>query len=75
MHERILTALREPFEDVRERIRASNRAYFTYLTDDPRLARINALEAIGVSASSSLASCPCHSGLVEEPSSSRRAEA
>ncbi|MDB5094436.1 MAG: TetR/AcrR family transcriptional regulator [Candidatus Eremiobacteraeota bacterium] len=50
MQQRVIHVLREPFPDVRERIRASNAAYFTYLTDDPRLARIYALEAIGVSA-------------------------
>jgi AcrR family transcriptional regulator len=50
MHQRIVAALRERYADVRERIRGSNLAYFTYLTDDPRLARIFALEAVGVSA-------------------------
>jgi AcrR family transcriptional regulator len=50
MHARVVGVLREAFPDVRERIRASNMAYFTYLTDDPRLARIYALEAVGISA-------------------------
>jgi AcrR family transcriptional regulator len=50
MRERVIAVLREPFADVRERIRASNLTYFTYLTEDPRLARIYALEAVGVSA-------------------------
>jgi AcrR family transcriptional regulator len=50
MHVRVVAMLREPFDDVRDRIRASNLTYFRYLTDDPRLARIYALEAVGVSA-------------------------
>jgi len=50
MHERVVAVLREPFADVRDRIRASNLTYFRYLTDDPRLARIYVLETLGVSA-------------------------
>lgn len=32
-----------------ERIRAANRAYFTFLTADPRRARVYALESVGIS--------------------------
>jgi len=34
---------------VRERVLASNRAYYAFLTEDPRRARIYALEALGIS--------------------------
>lgn len=50
MEAKVIGVLREAFPDVRERVRASNHAYFSYLTSDERLARIYVLEAVGVSA-------------------------
>ncbi len=46
--ERVVDALRATDRDVHERIRDSNVAYFRYLTSDPRLARIYAIEAVGM---------------------------
>lgn len=47
--ERSMGALRVTGEnDPRERIRNSTAAYFRYLTSDPRLARIYAIEAVGL---------------------------
>lgn len=44
----VIAALRVRDKDVRERIHDSNRAYFSYLTSDPRLARIYTIEAVGL---------------------------
>ncbi|HEX3467705.1 MAG TPA: TetR/AcrR family transcriptional regulator [Candidatus Elarobacter sp.] len=47
--ERSMGALRVAEEnDPRERIRNSTAAYFRYLTSDPRLARVYAIEAVGL---------------------------
>lgn len=47
--ERSMGALRLGEEnDPRERIRKSSAAYFRYLTSDPRIARIYAIEAVGM---------------------------
>jgi AcrR family transcriptional regulator len=46
--ERVVAALRDTGRDVRARIRHSNEAYFRYLTSDPRLARVYAIEAVGL---------------------------
>ena len=46
--ERVVAALRDIGRDVRARIRHSNEAYFRYLTSDPRLARVYAIEAVGL---------------------------
>jgi AcrR family transcriptional regulator len=46
--EGVVDALRDPGRGVRERIRDSTAAYFRYLTSDPRLARIYAIEAVGM---------------------------
>jgi AcrR family transcriptional regulator len=46
--ERVVTALRDTGRDARGRIRHSNEAYFRYLTSDPRLARVYAIEAVGL---------------------------
>jgi AcrR family transcriptional regulator len=46
--ERVVAALRATDRDVRDRIRDSNGAYFRYLTSDPRLARVYAIEAVGL---------------------------
>ena len=49
--ERSMGALRLGGEnDPRERIRKSTAAYFRYLTSDPRIARIYAIEAVGMHA-------------------------
>ena len=47
--ELVVAALRATDRDARERIRDGNSAYFRYLTSDPRLARIYAIEAVGMS--------------------------
>lgn len=50
----VFDLFREPLrardKTVRERIRASNEAYFRYMTGDPRRARIYAVESRGISA-------------------------
>ncbi|MBV8298916.1 MAG: hypothetical protein JO083_05180, partial [Candidatus Eremiobacteraeota bacterium] len=46
--QRVVAALRDTGRDVRARIRYSNEAYFRYLTSDPRLARVYAIEAVGL---------------------------
>ncbi len=48
-NERAIDALRQMQLTVRERIRASNAGFFGYLTSDPRIARIYALETSGIS--------------------------
>lgn len=48
-YEIVREALRATDLPVHERVLASNRAYYRYLTEDPRRARIYALEALGVS--------------------------
>lgn len=48
--DRVRSALGDRALDAHERIRRSNEAYFAYLMDDPRRARIYALESMGVSA-------------------------
>ncbi len=47
--EDVRAALRRREVPVHARVRAANLAYFTYLTDDPRRARIYALEMVGIS--------------------------
>jgi AcrR family transcriptional regulator len=47
---RVSDALRSPDRDPVDRIRDSNAAYFRYLTSDPRLAQIYAIEAVGMHA-------------------------
>lgn len=46
---RVRAALRESSSAPYERIRSSNVSYFGYMTEDPRRARIYALESLGVS--------------------------
>ena len=46
----VRTVLKDPQLAGAQRIRRANEAYFAFLTNDPRLARIYALEAVGVSA-------------------------
>jgi AcrR family transcriptional regulator len=46
--EQVVGALRADDRGPRQRIRDSNDAYFRYLTSDPRLARIYAIEAVGL---------------------------
>ena len=48
-HEIVRDALRATDLPVNERVLASNRAYYRYLTEDPRRARIYALESLGIS--------------------------
>jgi len=48
--ERSIAPLRQLGNDPRERIRESTAAYFSYLTSDPRIARIYAIEAAGMHA-------------------------
>jgi|SRR5579884_159483 len=48
-NERAIDALRRLDLTVRERIRASNAGFFGYLTSDPRIARVYALETSGIS--------------------------
>lgn len=48
-YEIVREALRATDVPVNERVLASNRAYYRYLTEDPRRARIYALESLGIS--------------------------
>jgi AcrR family transcriptional regulator len=48
-HDIVREHLRATEKPVYERMLASNRAYYSYFTDDPRRARIYALESLGVS--------------------------
>jgi AcrR family transcriptional regulator len=48
--ERSIAPLRSAENDARERIRQSSAAYFSYLTSDLRVARIYAIEAVGMHA-------------------------
>ncbi|MGA7572021.1 MAG: TetR/AcrR family transcriptional regulator [Candidatus Aquilonibacter sp.] len=48
-HDIVREKLRSTDKPVYERMLASNRAYYTYFTQDPRRARIYALESLGVS--------------------------
>jgi AcrR family transcriptional regulator len=48
-YEIVRDTLRATSLPVHERVLASNRAYYHYLTDDPRRARIYALESLGIS--------------------------
>jgi AcrR family transcriptional regulator len=48
-HNIVRDSLRATDRPVRERLMASNRAYYTFLTVDPRRARIYAIECLGVS--------------------------
>lgn len=47
---RVVAALRAPDRTPRERVHDGNVAYFRYLTSDPRLAQIYAIEAVGMHA-------------------------
>ena len=51
---RVRAALRELDVPVAERLRAANRAYFDYLTQDPCRARVYAVEIVGVSQAAEL---------------------
>jgi len=46
--DRVVSALRATDRGMRDRIRDSTAAYFRYLTSDPRLAQIYAIEAVGM---------------------------
>ena len=46
--EHVVSALRATDRGVRDRIRDSSAGYFRYLTSDPRLAQIYAIEAVGL---------------------------
>lgn len=48
-YEIVRHALRATELNVHDRVLASNRAYYDYLTEDPRRARIYALESLGIS--------------------------
>ena len=48
-YEIVREALRATGVPVHERVLASNHAYYTYLTEDPRRARIYSLESLGIS--------------------------
>jgi AcrR family transcriptional regulator len=48
-YELVREALRATDKPVYDRVLASNRAYYTFFTEDPRRARIYALESLGIS--------------------------
>jgi AcrR family transcriptional regulator len=50
MQTAVIEAMRLSGATIRESVRASNEAYFRYLTSDPRIARIYVVESRGVSA-------------------------